>query len=161
MKKSEIMENKPTADKPRRDLLGKGVGAIAGLTLGGGLLSTDALSQVSGRAGTSAVAALNDALILLPDGKLYDQDALYEKLGLAGERRPCTKTSSCFCLIHGVSCSLGLLMQKGTVVHGGGREEPIAGCKQVVVALNPADAEALVAKGILDRPALENIRKHQ
>jgi hypothetical protein len=162
MKKSEISKSKATAGKPRRDFLGKSVGAIAGLTLGSGLLSTDALSQVAGgAAGVSSVAALNEALILLPDGKLYNEAALYEKLGLA-EGRNCNKTGCTFCIIHGNSCSpFSVPLKKGTLVTGGGREQPITECKRVMVALKPADAEALVAKGILDRPALENIRKHQ
>ena len=166
MKKKEKKKSASTTAKPRRDFLTKGASVLAGLALTGGILSSDASGQ---RIGTSSAAALNETLILLPDGKLYNQAALYEKLGLEGGGlakgcdKSCNKGGCTFCLIRCGEFEVGIALPlvKGTLLTGGGMMESVTECKKVIVALKSSDAQALVTKGVLSKAALEQIRKLQ
>ncbi|MEW6506785.1 MAG: hypothetical protein AB1432_03450 [Bacteroidota bacterium] len=153
-------ERNSVTSSERREFIKKASQVTAGVTLGTMLSPIELFSNE--RMTQNQAMKLNEELILLPDGNVYDKDGLANKLKLSMWPECICKTLECICRKFSISgCGNKIIVTKAKFkITKGGRKIPLD--KPVVAYwewLEVGDAARLVKEGIIDKEMLEHIRK--
>ncbi len=148
-------ENQEETNNPRREFMGKAAIFAASMAVG-------SLAGGKQLLGKGKSVALNEGLVMLKDGKVYNGAGLMDHLGLDVPARGCND----FCIIK-LSCrklkvDIPLSIAKSITVNvGDGRTKQITRCDALIYPSSKSVIQSLKKRGLIadKKDEIKNIRR--